>query len=151
MAFGHTRLRGPGWHCRLPVRLAVAASLLMPTAGRAVTPMSPHLDRASLISLSDALSAAGISDVEGSAVQVALLAVLGSAPAERRYRYREPYPQLPDVDAAAAASGNGCAEVTLHIRPKGAARRPAAILGVYCLLDPVRLTWGERSLRLAPR
>ena len=120
--------------------------LLTTTAmsGHAVTPLSPRLDATSRISLFSTLSDNGISDVAGSAVLVALLAVLGAEPAVRRYGYREPYPHLPDVDAETSLAEPPCVEVRLDTRPK--AGRPLIVAGIFCLDDRRTLTWTGTAL-----
>ena len=118
-------------------------------SGQAVTPLSPRLDATSRIALVRTLSHYGISDVAGSAVLVALLAVLGAEPAVRRYGYREPYPHLPDVDAEASLAEPPCVEVRLDARPK--AGRPLIVAGTFCLADGRTSTWTGTALAVEVR
>lgn len=144
-----TRIGSGG--ARLARLSAVPILLAAATPGQAVRPASPQLDQASRLALVRALSAAGISETGSSAVLNSLLSVLGTRPASRRYRYREPYPQLPDVDAAARPVQDGCARVDLTARSKAEPRRPVAIRGVYCLADQARYVWAARSLSIGTR
>lgn len=130
-------------------RLAVAAVVAVPTGGNAVTPLSPRLDLTSRRALVEALSARGIPEVAGSAVLLSLLAVLGPEPAARQYRYREPYPHLPDVDADASMADPPCVEVHLTARPKPG--RPVVLAGTYCLTDRPTYTWSARTMSLEAR
>ena len=128
-------------------RFAIAAPLLLAAGGaHAVMPITPQLDAASRAALVRSLAEAGIPEAGSSAVLISLTSVLGTGPAARRHRYRQPYPQLPDVDARAQPGQAGCANVRLEARPKAEPRRRVAITGTYCLSDPARYIWTARAL-----
>jgi len=140
------RFSTPRVRHRLRAGLAAIALLaLAPAAALAVRPMTPNLERESREALVEALGKAGIPETGSSAVLVALERVLGVEPANRDYRYREPYPQLPVVDAVAVPAEAGCAKVDLTASPKAEPRRQVRLSGVYCLAEAATYTWRARS------
>ncbi len=124
---------------------AIVLLVLTPVAGKAVVPASPQLERLSRNALVKALAEAGIPEDGSSAVLNALLFVLGTEPAGRQYRYSEPYPQLPDVNATAVPAEEGCAKVELTVMPKTEPKRPVKLNGLYCLEDRASYTWRARA------
>lgn len=105
--------------------------------------MSPSLDVPGETAIVRTLVKAGIPEVGKSAVLISALTVLGPSAASRRYRYREPYPHLPDVDAIAIPYGPACSWVALVVRPK---KGPAVELrGRFCLADAKRMIWTLRG------
>lgn len=143
------RPNGLNWaHRRLGACLAVAASFgAMSTAG-AIVPQSPSLERESRERLDRELDGAGIGEVARSAVMVTLFGALGAEPSDGEYRYREAYPQLPDVDAVARPVRPNCTAVALTVMPKAERARAVNVNGLYCITDREKYVWQIHSLKV---
>lgn len=124
--------------------LMTFAGACLATSAGATTPASPELDRTSRDALIAELERSGIDGTASSAVLIALERVLGMSAADRTYGYRERYPQLPDVDAAARKVDDKCVHATLIVRPKAEPRTPVPVDGYYCLDQKTPRLWRER-------
>lgn len=131
------------WTC-----LAAAAFLAVTATAGAVLPQSPSLKPESQKQLDRELADAGITEVGKSAVIVALFGALGAEPTDGQYRYSEPYPQLPDVDAVARPVRPNCSAVGLKIKPKAERARLVTVNGLYCLADREKYVWQIHSLKV---
>lgn len=114
----------------------------------AVVPQSPSLERESRERLDRELDGAGIGEVARSAVMVTLFGALGAEPTDGQYRYREPYPQLPDVDAVARPVRPNCTAVALTVMPKAERAGVVIVNGLYCIADREKYVWQIHSLKV---
>ena len=128
---------------------ALALAFSLPCA--ALVPLTPSLTHSAHSELKSRLAAVGLPEVAHSSVEIAVTAVLDFQPGDRSFHYREPYPQLPEVDATAVSPQ--CATVVanirlLDIRLLGQPEVRARLFGRYCLVGPAM--WESKSQTVQP-
>jgi hypothetical protein len=125
--------------------IAVAAVFCLPCA--ALSPLTPRFTNSTRLEMESRLAAVGLPEVAHSSVWIAIMSALGFQPDDQTFHYREPYPQLPEVDVTATAVSRECSEVVADIR-MARANVQARLRGRYCLVGPAE--WEARSQSVQP-
>lgn len=112
---------------------------------RAVTPLTPHLARTTHQDLLSKLSRAGMPETAQNSVVISITSVLGLTLSDRTFAYREPFPQLPEVDATATRRSERCASVVAVAR-MSEPKLKINVLGTYCMVAPGEWTSNFQSV-----
>jgi len=98
-----------------------------------LSPLSPRLAATTHAALLADLTRLGLPEVAQNSVVIGVTAVLGFKPESTAYRYSEPYPQLPKIEAHAEPTGPACARVDVMVSHDNPVLR-LNVVGTYCLV-----------------